>query len=197
MPSGPATTRRIPRVLDLADELGLWVILECDLETHGFVFNDWVGNPSDDPRWTEAYLDRIERTVERDKNHPSVIIWSLGNESGTGTNLAQMAHWVRRRDPGRPVHYEGDYTGAYTDLYSRMYPNFVETEAIGAETGAISYLATPADARPGPQQALPALRIRARDGQRPGRRSPSTTSCSSAIPGCTAGSSGSGAITGC
>ena len=75
-----------------------------------------------------AYLDRIERTVERDKNHPSVIIWSLGNESGTGTNLAQMAHWVRRRDPERPVHYEGDYTGAYTDIYSRMYPNLVETE---------------------------------------------------------------------
>ena len=93
-----------------------------------------------------AYLDRIERTVERDKNHPSVIIWSLGNESGTGTNLAQMAHWVRRRDPERPVHYEGDYTGAYTDIYSRMYPNLVETEAIGAETGAISYLKTPADA---------------------------------------------------
>ena len=70
----------------------------------------------------------------------------MGNESGTGTNLAQMAHWVRRRDPERPVHYEGDYTGAYTDIYSRMYPNLVETEAIGAETGAISYLTTPADA---------------------------------------------------
>ena len=135
-----------PRVLDLADELGLWVILECDLETHGFVFPGWQGNPSDDPRWEAAYLDRIERTVERDKNHPSVIIWSLGNESGTGTNLAQMAHWAHRRDPERPVHYEGDYTCAYTDLYSRMYPNFVETEAIGAETGPISYLTNPADA---------------------------------------------------
>ena len=60
-----------PRTLDLADELGLWVILECDLETHGFVFGDWRGNPSDDPAWQPAYLDRIERTVERDKNHPS------------------------------------------------------------------------------------------------------------------------------
>jgi len=127
-----------PRLLDLADELGLWVILECDLETHGFVFTAWQDNPSDDQRWATAYLDRIQRTVERDKNHPSVIIWSLGNESGTGTNLAQMAHWVRRRDPERPVHYEGDYTCAYTDLYSRMYPNFVETEAIGSETGPIS-----------------------------------------------------------
>ncbi|HZA72731.1 MAG TPA: glycoside hydrolase family 2 TIM barrel-domain containing protein [Propionibacteriaceae bacterium] len=135
-----------PRVLDLADELGLWVILECDLETHGFGFGGWRGNPSDDPRWEAAYLNRIERTVERDKNHPSVIIWSLGNESGTGRNLAQMAHWVHRRDPERPVHYEGDYTCAYTDIYSRMYPNFVETEAIGAQTGPISYLANPADA---------------------------------------------------
>ena len=67
-----------------------------------------------------------------------MIVWSLGNESGTGANLAAMAHWVHRRDPERPVHYEGDYTGAYTDLYSRMYPNFLETEAIGAETRARS-----------------------------------------------------------
>ena len=135
-----------PRTLDLADELGLWVILECDLETHGFVFGNWRGNPSDDPAWLPAYLDRIERTVERDKNHPSVVVWSLGNESGTGANLAAMAHWVHRRDPGRPVHYEGDYTGAYTDLYSRMYPNFLETEAVCTDEGPISYLEHPGDA---------------------------------------------------
>ena len=136
-----------PRVLDLADELGLWVILECDLETHGFERLAWRGNPGDDPRWGEAYLNRIERTVERDKNHPSVVIWSLGNEAGTGRNLAAMSHWVHRRDPERPVHYEGDYTCAYTDVYSRMYPNFVETEAIGAGTGPLSYMTNPADAR--------------------------------------------------
>ena len=124
-----------PLVLDLADELGFWVIDECDLETHGFVFNGWVGNPSDDPRWREAYLDRIQRTVERDKNHPCVVIWSLGNEAGTGANLAAMSHWVHARDPERPVHYEGDYIGAYTDLYSRMYPDLVETAAIGGESG--------------------------------------------------------------
>ena len=135
-----------PRVLDLADELGFWVIDECDYETHGFVACDWQGNPSDDPRWTEVCLDRMERTVERDKNHPSVIIWSLGNEAGTGRNLAQMADWVRNRDPGRPIHYEGDHTCAYTDMYSRMYPNYLETEAIGAESGFISYLNEPADA---------------------------------------------------
>ncbi|SFF44618.1 glycoside hydrolase family 2 TIM barrel-domain containing protein [Curtobacterium sp. YR515] len=120
-----------PRVLDLADELGFWVILECDLETHGFIFTGWVGNPSDDPAWREAYLDRIARTVERDKNHASIVMWSLGNESGTGRNLAAMSQWVHDRDDERPVHYEGDYTGAYTDVYSRMYPSLQETESIG------------------------------------------------------------------
>ena len=120
------------------------MIAECDYETHGFVVCDWQGNPSDDPRWADTCLDRMERTVERDKNHPSVIIWSLGNEAGTGRNLVKMADWVRRRDPGRPVHYEGDHTCAYTDIYSRMYPNYLETEAIGAESGFIFYLNGPA-----------------------------------------------------
>jgi beta-galactosidase len=122
-----------PRLLDLADELGFWVILECDLETHGFVGQDWVGNPSDDPAWRDAYLDRMERTIERDKNHPSIVMWSLGNESGTGANLAAMAAWAHARDTGRPVHYEGDYTGAYTDVYSRMYSPVPETDSIGRD----------------------------------------------------------------
>jgi beta-galactosidase len=122
-----------PRVLDIADELGFWVIDECDLETHGFEKGGWRDNPSDDPAWRDAYLDRIERTVERDKNHPSIIIWSLGNESGTGANLAAMAAWVHERDRGRPVHYEGDYTGAYTDVYSRMYAPIPEVIAIGTD----------------------------------------------------------------
>jgi beta-galactosidase len=135
-----------PRVLDLADELGFWVIEECDYETHGFEFSGWRSNPSDDPRWAEACLDRMERTLERDKNHPSVIIWSLGNEAGTGRNLVRMAEWVRRRDPGRPVHYEGDHSCAYTDIYSRMYPNYLETEAIGSESGHIFYLGLPYEA---------------------------------------------------
>ncbi|MFJ6125644.1 glycoside hydrolase family 2 TIM barrel-domain containing protein [Streptomyces griseoviridis] len=122
-----------PRLLDLADELGFWVVLECDLETHGFGKVGWVGNPSDDPAWREAFLDRIERTVERDKNHPSVVMWSLGNEAGTGGNLAAMSAWVHARDPERPVHYEGDYTGEYTDVYSRMYASVSETERIGSD----------------------------------------------------------------
>ncbi|GGJ27341.1 glycoside hydrolase family 2 TIM barrel-domain containing protein [Streptomyces brasiliensis] len=122
-----------PRLLDLADELGFWVVLECDLETHGFDAVGWTGNPSDDPAWREAYLDRIRRTVERDKNHPSVVLWSLGNEAGTGSNLAAMSAWVHARDAGRPVHYEGDHAGEYTDVYSRMYASVPETERIGSD----------------------------------------------------------------
>ena len=118
------------RVLDLCDELGFWVVLENDLETHGFESVGWRGNPSDDPAWEAVYLDRIARTVERDKNHACVVLWSLGNEAGTGRNLAATAQWVRRRDPGRPVHYEGDHTCAYTDVYSRMYPSPAEVAAI-------------------------------------------------------------------
>ena len=111
----------------------------------------------------------MERTVERDKNHPSVIIWSLGNEAGTGRNLEQMADWVRRRDSGRPVHYEGDHTCAYTDIYSRMYPNYLETEAIGSDSGFIFYLQRPRRRRASPQQAFCHVRVRACDGQRPRR----------------------------
>ncbi|MGP3920915.1 glycoside hydrolase family 2 TIM barrel-domain containing protein [Nonomuraea sp. 10N515B] len=120
-----------PAFLDLCDELGLWVIDECDLETHGFGEVDWRGNPTDDPRWAGALLDRMRRMVERDKNHPSVIMWSLGNEAGVGRNLAVMADWARERDPSRPIHYEGDWTCAHTDVYSRMYASHAEVEAIG------------------------------------------------------------------
>ena len=120
-----------PRFLELCDQYGLWVIDECDLETHGFFMVDWRNNPSDDPRWRDAMLDRMVRTVERDKNHPSVILWSLGNESGHGANLAAMSRWVHERDPDRPVHYEGDWDSGYVDVYSRMYADHGEVDAIG------------------------------------------------------------------
>ncbi|SDI41091.1 glycoside hydrolase family 2 TIM barrel-domain containing protein [Nonomuraea jiangxiensis] len=120
-----------PDFLDLCDELGLWVIDECDLETHGFGQVGWRANPTDDPRYAEALLDRMRRMVERDKNHPSVIMWSLGNEAGVGRNLAVMADWARERDPSRPLHYEGDLSCAHTDVYSRMYASHAEVEAIG------------------------------------------------------------------
>ncbi len=124
-----------PAFLDLCDELGLWVIDECDLETHGFFFAGWDKNPSDVPEWRESYLDRMRRTVERDKNHPSIVLWSLGNESHTGANLAAMSAWVRERDPSRPVHYEGDAECAYVDVYSRMYATHDEVDKIGQEQG--------------------------------------------------------------
>jgi beta-galactosidase len=123
-----------PAFLDLCDAYGLWVIDECDLETHGFGVVDWRNNPSDDPRFTDALVDRMRRTVERDKNHPSVIMWSLGNESGSGTNLAAMAAWTRERDASRPIHYEHDHSCADVDVYSRMYASHEEVAAIASRS---------------------------------------------------------------
>lgn len=120
-----------PEFLALADRLGFYVVLECDLETHGFESAGWRQNPSDDPRWEPALLDRMRRTVERDKNHACVIMWSLGNESGTGRNLAAMSRWTKHRDPSRPIHYEGDWSSPYVDVYSRMYADQAETALIG------------------------------------------------------------------
>ncbi|MFJ4471855.1 glycoside hydrolase family 2 TIM barrel-domain containing protein [Streptomyces sp. NPDC089424] len=120
-----------PDFLDLCDEYGLWVMDECDLETHGFTEQSWRDNPVDDDRWTPALLDRAARMVERDKNHPSVLVWSLGNEAGTGRGLTAMAEWIHARDGSRLVHYEGDVDCRDTDMYSRMYARHAEVEKIG------------------------------------------------------------------
>ncbi|BEJ13962.1 hypothetical protein CspHIS471_0311360 [Cutaneotrichosporon sp. HIS471] len=120
-----------PHFLSLCDEYGLWVILECDYETHGFDFVGWCGNPSGEESWKDMLMHRIERTVERDKNHPAIVIWSLGNEASVGDNTGHMARWVRERDPSRPLHYEGDWEVRYTDIYSRMYPWLHEVDSIG------------------------------------------------------------------
>ena len=95
------------RFLDLCDEYGMWVILENDLETHGFECSGWDGNPTDDDRWYDCLLNRIQRTVERDKNHPAIIGWSMGNESHCGEGIRLMNEWVKDRDPSRFTHYEG------------------------------------------------------------------------------------------
>ena len=110
---------------DLCDELGLYVIDEANIESHGY-------NTSlcDDPRWRSAWLARGSRMVERDRNHPSIILWSLGNESGYGANHDALAGWIRSVDPSRPLHYEGavlhkgwtDGGMASTDLVCPMYP---------------------------------------------------------------------------
>lgn len=127
-----------PEFPALCDELGFYLISETDIETHGFAarhggyaleaYNDeW---PCQNEKWREAMQERLRRMVERDKNHPSIIMWSLGNESGYGVNHERMYDWVKNRDGERLVHYEGascarEEGGAYppkTDVISFMYP---------------------------------------------------------------------------
>lgn len=125
-----------PRFLELCDEIGFYVIDEADLESHGTSFAGDVNMMPKSGEYTEAFLDRMERLVERDKNYACVMMWSLGNESGFGENHRKMAFWARERDPSRLIHYErvfhpGVYDGAEPigeatspiDLYSRMYPS--------------------------------------------------------------------------
>lgn len=133
-----------PEIYDLCDELGLWVMDECDYETHGFEFHtpngqNWQDNPSDDPRWQAVILDRNRRMVARDFNHPSIFCWSLGNEAGTGQNLAAAAQLIHQLDPSRPVHYEGDRSGEYSDIYSRMYPALEEVDAFFSDSGPVAH----------------------------------------------------------
>ena len=110
-----------PEFLKLCDQYGLYVIDEANLETHGI-----GGQLSNDPNWNTAFMQRAIRMVERDKNHPSIIFWSLGNESGSGPNHASMAQWIRQFDPTRYIHYEGAQgvpkDPSYVDMISRMYP---------------------------------------------------------------------------
>jgi beta-galactosidase len=123
-----------PRFLELCDEYGLYVIDECDLETHGFGLDEpglGAPNPADDPRWEANLVDRMRRMVERDKNRPSVIMWSLGNECRSGVNLTAMARWTKHRDRSRLLHYERDWTAKDVDVYSRMYTPHAEVELIG------------------------------------------------------------------
>jgi beta-galactosidase len=119
-----------PHFLDLCDVHGLYVIDENDFETHGFEPLGWKGNPTDDPRWEEVLVDRVTRMVRRDAHHASIVLWSLGNEAGSGRNLAKMAAAIRGLDGSRPLHYEGDWSSADVDVYSRMYPSFDELDQI-------------------------------------------------------------------
>ena len=127
-----------PYFYDLCDTYGIYVMDEANLETHGT-----RGQLSNVPEWSNAFLERGVRMVQRDKNHPSIVIWSLGNESGMGPNHAAMAGWIKEMDPTRYIHYEGaqgDATDArykkgffehgkgnptdpkWVDMLSRMYP---------------------------------------------------------------------------
>lgn len=146
-----------PKLYDLCDELGLWVMDEADLECHGFY--DAIARPLDIPEsmdynkrkelafpqsgaftsnnelWKPAYVDRMAQLIHRDKNHPSIIIWSLGNEAFYGTNHAAMYQYTREVDPGRLVHYEGDMQAVTSDMFSFMYPSVNRINTLAKETG--------------------------------------------------------------
>jgi beta-galactosidase len=112
-----------PKFYDLTDELGFWVLDEADLECHGFgeVGGDPASYLSDNPDWREAYVDRALQMVVRDKNHPSVIMWSLGNEAFYGSNHQAMYDEIKKIDLTRLIHYEPDQEAETADIFSRMY----------------------------------------------------------------------------
>lgn len=115
-----------PRWYDLCDRFGIYVIDEANIESHGMGYSPerTLGNQ---PAWRKAHLARVEAMVERDKNHPCIILWSLGNEAGDGSNFGAAAAWIKQRDPTRPVHYEraidyGKFTPQpYIDVFAPMY----------------------------------------------------------------------------
>lgn len=108
-----------PRWYEWCDQLGLYVIDEANVESHGMGYGK--ESLAKDPAWKEAHLDRTRRMVERDKNHPSVIIWSLGNEAGNGVNFYATYDWIKQRDASRPVQYERAGLERNTDIYCPMY----------------------------------------------------------------------------
>lgn len=136
-----------PRFYALCDELGLYVIDEADIETHGMQHTLGWNKLTNDPAWEAAYVERAKRMVERDKNHPSIIMWSLGNESGYGVNHEAMAHWIRQRDPSRLLHNESESFGLLqeteyepvklndtSDVYSSMYTSHASLEKLGKQS---------------------------------------------------------------
>ena len=123
-----------PEWYELCDQYGIYVMDEANIESHGYL-REKNGSPiSNNPEWKAAHVDRVRSMAERDKNHPSVVIWSSGNEAAHGPNLAACAEWFRKHHPERPVHYEGtkspftkkhpepEYVKTHTDMISGMYP---------------------------------------------------------------------------
>lgn len=110
-----------PYLYELCDYYGMYVIDEADIESHGFELTNNYSWIADDPKWEKVHIDRLIRMVERDKNHPSIIMWSLGNESSFGHNFRRMGEVCKELDPSRLVHYEGDRNTEVADVYSTMY----------------------------------------------------------------------------
>lgn len=117
-----------PEFYALCDQYGFYVMDEADVESHGVRKKNVPGS---NPLWREALIDRGVRMVRRDRNHPSIIFWSLGNEAGDGTNFKEMKQAMRKLDGTRPFHYEGDRDLSVSDVVSRMYPTMEVVDALG------------------------------------------------------------------
>jgi beta-galactosidase len=115
---------------DLCDEYGIYLVDEANIESHGMGYGE--RSLAKDPVWGPAHLDRIRRMVERDKNHPSVVVWSMGNEAGDGINFEEASKWIKERDPSRPVHYERAGLRPHTDIYCPMYASIERIEKYAA-----------------------------------------------------------------
>jgi beta-galactosidase len=137
-----------PSWYELCDELGLYVIDEANIETHGMFP---MGRLASDPQWASAFMSRYTQMVERDKNHASIIIWSLGNESGHGANHNAMYGWSKSFDPSRPVQYEGGGANtSATDIICPMYSR-VDTDVKDDAVPKFSikkWLSLPGETRP-------------------------------------------------
>ncbi|MBO4648288.1 MAG: DUF4981 domain-containing protein [Lentisphaeria bacterium] len=110
----------MPLFYDLCDKLGFYLICEADLETHGFGYGEGK-NPTMWKEWEKPCVDRMKAMVESHKNHPAIVLWSLGNEAGYGINHLKMVEYTRARDDSRPIHYERDTEAKTADVVSRMY----------------------------------------------------------------------------
>ena len=107
---------------ELCDRYGLYMVAEANIESHGMGYGK--GTLGDDPRYEKAHLERNERNVNRNYNHPSIIFWSLGNEAGFGRNFEKCYEWVKKEDPTRPVQYERAELNDFTDIFCPMYYNY-------------------------------------------------------------------------
>ncbi|WP_213135310.1 beta-galactosidase [Citrobacter sp. FP75] len=137
-----------PLWYSLCDRYGLYVVDEANIETHGMVP---MNRLTDDPAWLPAISQRVTRMVQRDRNHPSIIIWSLGNESGHGANHDALYRWIKSDDPSRPVQYEGGGANtAATDIICPMYARVDQDQPFPAvpKWSIKKWLSMPGEQRP-------------------------------------------------
>ena len=137
-----------PRWYELCNRYGLYVVDEANIETHGMVPMNRI---SDDPAWLPAFSARVSRMLQSNRNHPSIIIWSLGNESGGGGNHEAMYHWLKRNDPSRPVQYEGGGADSTTtDIICPMYARVDRDQPIPTvpKWGIKKWISLPGEQRP-------------------------------------------------